>query len=115
MDKNHRQTVRAAQYYQLNEGNVGLVVGVNTINDKVWNDEPLFSMVTTCQQCGCSPQFRFINVTDGLVDGENDIEIDVWDGVIAENAIPKPMALPAEWYVFGQQIQQVEDGNAETN
>ncbi|TWT35266.1 FecR protein [Posidoniimonas corsicana] len=55
------------------------------------------------------PQFRFVNVTDGLVRGRNVIEIDVRNGFmrgktadISRN-VPNPMALRVEWYAFGRQ------------
>lgn len=52
-------------------------------------------------------QFRFVNVTDGLVKGRNVIEIDVYNGIFQEPAEwrgdPNPMALRVEWYAFGRQ------------
>lgn len=52
-------------------------------------------------------QFRFVNVTEGLVAGTNGIEIDVWNGTFQVPAEwqgdPNPMALRVEWYAFGRQ------------
>ena len=56
-------------------------------------------------------QFRFVNVTEGLVEGRNLIEVDVrngmqrkwFDGSAKLSAIPNPMALRVEWYAFGRQ------------
>ncbi len=56
-------------------------------------------------------QFRFVNVTKGLVNGRNVIEIDVQNGMMRTgktknpplSAIPNPMALRVEWYAFGRQ------------
>lgn len=56
-------------------------------------------------------QFRFVNTTDGLVQGRNVIEIDVRNGmqrmrigkVVELSPIPNPMALRVEWYAFGRQ------------
>lgn len=54
-------------------------------------------------------QFRYVNVTDGLVAGTNVVEIDVWNGIFAEPAewrdLPNPMALRVEWYAFGRQSE----------
>lgn len=59
------------------------------------------------------PQFRFVNVTEGLVRGRNIIEVDVRNGMQRQwhkeskeavlSAIPNPMALRVEWYAFGRQ------------
>jgi len=59
------------------------------------------------------PQFRFVNVTKGLVEGVNTVEIDVRNGMqrtwvdgmskVQLKAIPNPMALRVEWYAFGRQ------------
>ncbi len=69
-----------------------------------------------------NPQFRFVNVTEGLVEGRNVIEVDVRNGmqrIWDENAhaaklspIPNPMALRVEWYAFGRQtvLAKSEDG-----
>lgn len=58
-------------------------------------------------------QFRFVNVTDGLVAGMNVVEIDVWNGHFAEPAAwrdrPNPMALRVEWYAFGRQSKARSD------
>lgn len=66
------------------------------------------------------PQFRFVNVTEGLVKGRNVIEVDVRNGMQRKwykesretilSAIPNPMALRVEWYAFGRQ-----DGLAQVN
>jgi len=52
-------------------------------------------------------EFRFLNVTDGLVNGTNTVEIDVLNGIFQEPAEqrgdPNPMALRVEWYAFGRQ------------
>lgn len=54
------------------------------------------------------PQFRFVNVTEGLVNGRNVIEIDVHNGLMRTGkiknprAVPNPMALRVEWYAFGR-------------
>lgn len=53
-------------------------------------------------------QFRFVNVTDGLVDGRNTIEIDVFNGTTRDRVthqavnVPNHMALRVEWYAFGR-------------
>ncbi|TWU28665.1 FecR domain-containing protein [Bythopirellula polymerisocia] len=66
-------------------------------------------------------QFRFVNITKGLVKGQNIIEVDVQNGMmrsgIGKNppikAIPNPMALRVEWYAFGRQQTFAEAaGNA---
>lgn len=57
-------------------------------------------------------QFRFVNVTEGLVNGQNVIEIDVRNGLMRQPdasdqqilTIPNPMALRVEWYAFGRQV-----------
>lgn len=50
------------------------------------------------------PQFRTVNVTNGLVDGTNVIEVDVWNGTFVHNppTVPNPMALRVEWQAFGR-------------
>jgi hypothetical protein len=54
------------------------------------------------------PQFRFVKVTDGLVEGLNIIEIDVFAGTTAHLVTghpqiePNHMALRVEWYAFGR-------------
>ncbi|QDT68740.1 FecR protein [Planctomycetes bacterium MalM25] len=58
------------------------------------------------------PQFRFVNITEGLMQGRNVIEVDVrngmqrtWDDEAKAallSAIPNPMALRVEWYAFGR-------------
>lgn len=52
-------------------------------------------------------QFRFVDITGGLVQGENVVEIDVWNGVFGSlksdmNTTPNPMALRVEWCAFGR-------------
>lgn len=52
-------------------------------------------------------EFRFVNVTDGLVAGANVVEIDVWNGSFQEppsmrSSPVNPMALRVEWYAFGR-------------
>ncbi len=51
------------------------------------------------------PQFRTVNVTSGLVDGTNVIEVDVWNGTFVTTPpkpTPNPMALRVEWQAFGR-------------
>jgi hypothetical protein len=52
------------------------------------------------------PQFRSVNVTEGLVEGTNTIEIDVWNAamqpVVKYANTPNPMALRVEWEGFGR-------------
>lgn len=65
-------------------------------------------------------QFRFVNITGGLVSGRNVVEIDVRNGMMRTghvkdpplSPIPNPMALRVEWYAFGRQqgIAQADDG-----
>ncbi len=56
-------------------------------------------------------QFRFVNVSEGLVAGENVIQIDVWNNIyFDERSDTTPMALRVEWYAFGRQL----DVTAET-
>ncbi len=65
-------------------------------------------------------QFRFVSVTDGLIDGRNTIEVDVFNGTTRKsltgrpNNIPNHMALRVEWYAFGRDSDLVsvreEDG-----
>lgn len=63
-------------------------------------------------------QFRFVNITDGLVHGRNTIEIDVRNGMMRNAqvkkapmmAIPNPMALRVEWYAFGRQNRLARAG-----
>ncbi len=61
-------------------------------------------------------QFRFVNVSDELVAGENDVEVDVWnDGMslfrdkklVKDYETPNPMALRLEWYAFGRKPEKV--------
>ncbi len=67
----------------------------------------------TYQMFGHS-QFRFVNITDGLVAGQNTIEIDVLNGEMVQGkvgdmkhrAVPNPMALRVEWYAFGRKQQR---------
>ena len=65
------------------------------------------------------PQFRFVNVTDGLVEGSNTIEIDVQNGTMwnsidgQPNIAPNHMALRVEWYAFGRQAALVDQRSAE--
>jgi hypothetical protein len=58
-------------------------------------------------------QFRFVNVTQGLVTGTNVVEIDVWNGIFQEPAEwrgdPNPMALRVEWYAFGRKANEARD------
>lgn len=64
-------------------------------------------------------QFRFVNVTEGLVSGQNVIEIDVRNGMIRNDkvknppmkAIPNPMALRVEWYAFGRKVELAMAGS----
>jgi hypothetical protein len=55
------------------------------------------------------PQFRTVNVTDGLLAGANVIEIDVWNAVFqpvdTHKTTPNPMALRVEWEGFGRPKQ----------
>jgi len=52
------------------------------------------------------PQFRSVNVSDGLIEGRNTIEIDVWNAVMQPREkfanTPNPMALRVEWEGFGR-------------
>lgn len=63
------------------------------------------------QQFG-GPQFRFINVTDGMVQGPNIVEVDFLNGTRVrlgrQKNVPNPMALRVEWYAFGRQSIQVD-------
>jgi hypothetical protein len=62
------------------------------------------------------PQFRFVNITSGLVQGRNIIEVDVRNGMMRKgrgknpplSAIPNPMALRVEWFAFGRQYNLAE-------
>ncbi len=60
-------------------------------------------------------QFRFVNVTDGLVEGRNTIEVDVFNGTMVSpidgepNIKPNHMALRVEWYAFGRQSSIIDD------
>ncbi len=57
-------------------------------------------------------QFRFVNITEGLAQGRNVIEVDVRNGMMRQwdkneenvilSSIPNPMALRVEWYAFGR-------------
>ncbi|QDU88905.1 FecR protein [Pirellulimonas nuda] len=55
-------------------------------------------------------QFRFVNITEGLVKGQNVVEVDVRNGMMRQgipgelSPIPNPMALRVEWYAFGRQL-----------
>lgn len=56
------------------------------------------------------PQFRFVNVTDVLVQGRNVVEVDVWNGVHfsrgrAQPSVLNPSALRVEWYAFGREVE----------
>ncbi|QDU56942.1 FecR domain-containing protein [Aeoliella mucimassa] len=56
-------------------------------------------------------QFRFVDITDGLKQGENIVEIDVWNGTFmpvrsAKDITPNPMALRVEWYAFGKRTEE---------
>lgn len=59
------------------------------------------------------PQFRTINVTGGLVQGENAIEIDVWNGTYQHLTpeTPNPMSLRVEWLAFGRQDSREHAAN----
>lgn len=63
------------------------------------------------------PQFRTVNVSEGLIEGVNTIELDVWNGVMGPVAthgkLPNPMALRVEWEGFGRPKQD-ERGEAAT-
>lgn len=51
------------------------------------------------------PQFRTVNVTKGLINGTNIIEVDVWNGTFVQTPpipTPNPMALRVEWQAFGR-------------
>ena len=56
-------------------------------------------------------QFRFVNVSEGLVAGENVIEIDVWNDSYVDRPreMPNPMALRVEWYAFGRQLDSATE------
>jgi ferric-dicitrate binding protein FerR (iron transport regulator) len=61
-------------------------------------------------------QFRFVNVTDGLVEGVNEIEVDVYNGGVVLRgqrnfSLRNHMALRVEWYAFGRKI----DGDVAIN
>jgi hypothetical protein len=55
--------------------------------------------------------FRFVNITEGLVNGQNVIELDVFNGTQVDPATnkavvqPNCMALRVEWYAFGRREQ----------
>jgi len=61
------------------------------------------------------PQFRTVNVSEGLVEGVNTIELDVWNGIMGpvstHSKLPNPMALRVEWEGFGRP-KQAEKGDA---
>jgi len=65
------------------------------------------------------PQFRTVSVTDGLVQGTNIVEIDVWNGVFqpveSRKTTPNPMALRVEWYAFGRQDGVAADAQPKIN
>lgn len=52
------------------------------------------------------PQFRTVNVSEGLVEGVNTIELDVWNAIMQpaekNKNTPNPMALRVEWEGFGR-------------
>lgn len=66
-------------------------------------------------------QFRFVNVTEGLLEGRNVIEVDVRNGMqrawdkkhktAVLSPILNPMALRVEWYAFGRQYESAKEGN----
>jgi hypothetical protein len=61
------------------------------------------------------PQFRTVNVTNGLINGTNVIEIDVWNGTFVQTAAPtpNPMALRVEWQAFGRKTSSPLDVTAD--
>jgi ferric-dicitrate binding protein FerR (iron transport regulator) len=60
------------------------------------------------------PQFRTVNVTKGLINGTNVIEVDVWNGTFVQTTTPtpNPMALRVEWQAFGRMTSSELDVTA---
>lgn len=64
-------------------------------------------------------EFRYVNVTNGLKQRWNTVEIDVFNGTfMAQNraleGVPNPMALRVEWYAFGRQTEQIGEDKSST-
>jgi hypothetical protein len=64
-------------------------------------------------------EFRYVNVTNGLKQRWNTIEIEVFNGTfMAPNGAlegqPNPMALRVEWYAFGRQKEQIGEDRSST-
>src|SRR5690606_27525598 len=64
-------------------------------------------------------EFRYVNVTNGLKQRWNTIEIDVFNGTFmaanrALEGVPNPMALRVEWYAFGRQKEQIGEDKSST-
>ncbi|WP_442481922.1 hypothetical protein [Aeoliella sp. SH292] len=91
----------------------GRFLADNGIQEVRVNDQPIKVVPWTdndnAQQFDHS-KFRYVDVTEGLVQGINSIEVDVWNGIFQEPADardkPNPMALRVEWYAFGRQTDQ---------
>ncbi|WP_442482206.1 hypothetical protein [Aeoliella sp. SH292] len=79
-----------------------------SVEVKSWRDNELHQLFG-------DQEFRYVNVTNGLKQRWNTIEIDVFNGTFmaanrALEGVPNPMALRVEWYAFGRQTEQsVED------
>jgi hypothetical protein len=86
----------------------GRMLADNGINEVRVNGKPIIieSWVdNTPGQQFIQPQFRSVNVSEGLVEGTNTIEIDVWNGIMQPARRvnePNPMALRVEWEGFGR-------------
>jgi hypothetical protein len=82
-------------------------VRVNGVSVEVqsWRDNELHQLFG-------DQKFRYVNVTNGLKQRWNTIEIDVFNGTFKNKGgsmegVPNPMALRVEWYAFGRQKEQV--------
>jgi hypothetical protein len=55
--------------------------------------------------------YRQVEITDGFVDGLNQIEFDVWNGNIVRDVYAKnPMAFRVEWQAFGRLLMAKPGG-----
>jgi hypothetical protein len=86
----------------------GRMLADNGIKEVRVNGKPIIMeswVDNTPGQKFSQPQFRSVNVSEGLVEGTNTIEVDVWNGIFQplklQNA-PNPMALRVEWEGFGR-------------
>lgn len=93
-------TMRIFGRFLADNGVQELRVNGRSVPIESWTDNKIYQRFK-------QSQFRIVNITDGLHQGENVIEIDVWNGIANGEyntpASPNHMSLRAEWYAFGRQ------------